>query len=111
MNKDGSRVGFNPSAGTFPWRRAWKPTPVFLPGKSHGQRSLVGYSPWCPDESDTNEATEHTRQVFQGVCVGEAVGVKALGRDEGTDGLPGGQGGEPCQEGQLGRAWKRAQGV
>ena len=31
-----------------PWRRKWQPTPVFLPGKSHGQRSLVGYSPWGP---------------------------------------------------------------
>ena len=30
----------------FPWRRKWQPTPVFLPGKSHGQKSLVGYSPW-----------------------------------------------------------------
>ena len=29
-----------------PWRRKWQPTPVFLPGKSQGQRSLVGYSPW-----------------------------------------------------------------
>ena len=29
----------------IPWRRAWKPTPVFLPGESHGQKSLVGYSP------------------------------------------------------------------
>ena len=29
-----------------PWRRKWQPTPVFLPGESHGQRSLVGYSPW-----------------------------------------------------------------
>ena len=32
--------------GTIPWRRKWQPTPVFLPGKSHGQRSLVGSSPW-----------------------------------------------------------------
>ena len=30
----------------IPWRRKWQPTPVFLPGKAHGQRSLVGYSPW-----------------------------------------------------------------
>ena len=30
----------------IPWRRAWQPTPVFLPGESHGQRRLVGYSPW-----------------------------------------------------------------
>ena len=29
-----------------PWRRKWQPTPVFLPGESHGQRSLVGYTPW-----------------------------------------------------------------
>ena len=35
-----------------PWRRKWQPTPVFLSGKSHGQRSLVGYSPWSWKESD-----------------------------------------------------------
>ena len=40
-----------------PWRREWQPTPVFLPGESHGQRSLVGYSPWGPTESDTTEVT------------------------------------------------------
>ena len=38
-------------------RRAWQPTPVFLPRESHGQRSLVGYSPWGRKESDTTEAT------------------------------------------------------
>ena len=37
------------------WRRKWQPTPVFLPGKSHGQRSLGGYSPWGRKESDTTE--------------------------------------------------------
>ena len=37
--------GFDPWVGKIPWRRKWQPTPVFLPGKSHGQRSLVGYSP------------------------------------------------------------------
>ena len=37
------------------WRRKWQPTPVFLPGKSHGQRSLVGYSPWGHKESDMTE--------------------------------------------------------
>ena len=41
----------------FPWRRAWQPTPVFLPEKSHGQRSLVGYSPEGHKQSDTTEAT------------------------------------------------------
>ena len=37
------------------WRRKWQSTPVLLPGKSHGQRSLVGYSPWGRKESDTTE--------------------------------------------------------
>ena len=40
---------------TFPWSRKWQPTPVFLPGESHGQRSLAGYSPWGCKESDTIE--------------------------------------------------------
>ena len=35
-----------PRSGRFPWRREWQPTPVFLPREPHGQRSLVGYSPW-----------------------------------------------------------------
>ena len=39
----------------MPWRRKWQPTPVFLPGESHGQRSLAGYSPWGHKESDTAE--------------------------------------------------------
>jgi len=37
---------FDPWVGKIPWRRKWQTTPEFLPGKSHGQRSLVGYSPW-----------------------------------------------------------------
>ena len=41
--------------GKIPWRRKWQPTPVFLPGESRGQRSLVGYSPWGHKESDTTE--------------------------------------------------------
>ena len=40
------RWGFGPWVKKIPWRRAWHPTPVFLPGESHGQRSLAGYSPW-----------------------------------------------------------------
>ena len=50
------RPGFDPWVGKVPWRRAWQPTPVFLPGESHGQRSLVGYSPWGHKESDTAES-------------------------------------------------------
>ena len=44
-----------PRSGRFPWGRAWQSTPVFLPGKSHGQWSLEGYSPRDPKESDTTE--------------------------------------------------------
>ena len=38
-----------------PWRTKWQPTSIFLPGESHGQRNLVGYSPWGRKESDTTE--------------------------------------------------------
>ena len=41
--------------GEKPWRRKWQPTPVLLPGKSHGRRNLVGYSPWGCKESDMTE--------------------------------------------------------
>jgi len=48
-------TGFNPRVRKVPWRRKWQPTPVFLPGKSHGQKSLTGYSPWGCKESDRTE--------------------------------------------------------
>ena len=44
---------FDPWVGKIPWRRDWQPTPVFLPGEFHRQRSLAGYSPWGRRESDT----------------------------------------------------------
>ena len=50
------RCGFYPWVGKIPWRRRkWQPTPVFLPGKSYGQRNLVGYSPWGHKESAMTE--------------------------------------------------------
>ena len=49
------RLRFHPWVREIPWRRKWQPTPVVLPGKSHGQRSLVGYSPWCHKELDMTE--------------------------------------------------------
>ena len=51
----GQRPTFNPWVGKIPWRRKRPPTPVLLPWKSHGQRSLVGYSPWGHKESDMTE--------------------------------------------------------
>ena len=53
------RFGFNPWIGRISWRRAWQPTLVFLPGESHRQSSLVGYSPWDHKESDMTELTQH----------------------------------------------------
>ena len=52
--------GMGSIPGKIPWRRAWQPIPIFLPGESQGQRSLVGCSPWGHKESDMTEATEHT---------------------------------------------------
>ena len=49
------RCRFDPWVGKIPWRRAWQPTPVFFPGESHGWKSVVGYSPWGSEESDTTE--------------------------------------------------------
>ena len=42
---DVRNAGSIPRSGRFPWKKKWQPTPVFLPGECHGQRSLVGYSP------------------------------------------------------------------
>ena len=47
--------GFDPWVGKIPWRRKWQPTPVFFPGKFHGQRSLVNYSPWDHKESNMTQ--------------------------------------------------------
>ena len=47
--------GFNSWVRKIPWRRKWQPTPLFLPGKVHGQRTLVGYSPWGCKELDMTE--------------------------------------------------------
>ena len=49
------RPEFDPWIRKIPWRRKWQSTPVFLPGKSYGQRSLAGYSPWGHKESKMTE--------------------------------------------------------
>ena len=55
------RFRFDPCVGMIPWRRAWQPTPVFLPGESHGQRSLAGYSPWGREETRLKRLSTHAR--------------------------------------------------
>ena len=64
MKKENKKIpSFDYCVGKIPWRRAWQPAPVLLPGESHGQRSLVGYSPWGRKESDTADrpSTAHSR--------------------------------------------------
>ena len=58
------KIGFHLWVGKIPWRRKWQPTPVFLLGKSHGQRSLVGYSPWSHKESDLTEQLTLTTETY-----------------------------------------------
>ena len=62
------RAVFNPWVRKIPWRRKWQPTPVLLPGKSHGRRSLIGCTPWGCWESDT---TEQLHFHFSLSCIGE----------------------------------------
>ena len=57
------RCGFNPWIGKILWRRKWQPTPVFLPGESHGQRSLAGCSPWGCKELDMTYRLNNSNQV------------------------------------------------
>ena len=59
---------FDPWVRKIPWKSVWQPTLVFLPGKSHGQRSLTGYGPWCHKESDRNEVTEYAHSSVQFSC-------------------------------------------
>ena len=57
-------MGSDSWVGMIPWRRKWQPTPVFLPGKSHGQRSMAGYSLRGHKESDTTQQLNNNNMVF-----------------------------------------------
>ena len=67
---DTEELRFDPRVGKIPWRREWQPTPEFLPGKSHGQRSLVGYNPWGHKESDTTELLSTHAYMYLFGCAG-----------------------------------------
>ena len=85
------------------WRRRWQPTPVFLPGESQGQQSLVGCGLWGRTESDTTEATQQQQQ--QGFPSGASVknppanagDVRDVGSIHGSKRSPGGGHGNPLQ--------------
>ena len=82
-------VIITPRIGPRMWRRRWHPTPVLLPGKSHGWRSLVGCSPWGHKESDT---TERIHFHFSLSCIGEGNGnpLQCSCLENPRDGEPGG---------------------
>ena len=60
------RPGFSPWVRKISWRSKWQATPVLLPGKFHGGRSLVGYSPWGRKESDTTERLHFKSSFYTG---------------------------------------------
>ena len=64
------RCGFDPWVRKIPWRRAWWPTPVFLPGGYHGQRSLAGCTPEGCKELDTTDVTWHACTRVGHTCCG-----------------------------------------
>ena len=58
------RCGFDPWVGKIPWRKKWHATPIFLPGKSHGQRSLADYTPWGSKESHRTEHLNSNNNMY-----------------------------------------------
>ena len=66
--------GFDPWVRKISWKRAWPPTPVFLPGESHGQRSLAGYSPWGRTELNTTEGLGTHQNAYSYVGWGSSFG-------------------------------------
>ena len=72
------RHGFNPWVGKIPCRGRRQPIPGFLPGESHGQRSLVGYSPRGHKEADRTEVTQHTRVFRSSTGIGRSAAKSSL---------------------------------
>ena len=74
MNPPAGDLGLDLRVRKIPWRRKWQPPPVLWPGKSHGQRSLVGYSAWGHKELDVTEHSHththtHTQMLYTVVLV------------------------------------------
>ena len=97
------RRRFDPWVRKILWSRKWQPTSVFLPGKFHGQRSLVGYSPWGCNELDMTErlSTQHTCH-FMGFSGGSVVknlhaNVEDAGSNPVSGRSPGEENGTPPQ--------------
>ena len=79
----------------LPWRRKWQSTPALLPGKSHGRRSLIGYSPWGHKESDMTERLHFHFNHEEASLV--ACNAEGLGLIPGSGRSPGEGNGNPLQ--------------
>ena len=93
-------TGFNLWVGKIPWRRKWQSTPVLLPGKSHGQRSLGDYSPQGQKELDMTEKLSLSFKEFPGGSDGKASVYNAgdPGSISGLGRSPGEGNGNPLQD-------------
>ena len=114
------RPGLNPWVGKIPWRRALQSTQVFLPGESHGQRTLAGYSLWGCKELDTTKVTLQQQQaalwasqvaVVVKYLPTNAGDIRDMGSIPGLGRSPGGGQGNPlqysCRENLIDRgAWR-----
>ena len=69
------RPGFNPRVGKIPWRRKWQPTPVLLPGESHGLRNLAGWSGVTESRTGLNTCTRTCFSLLSGMPVGNSPDV------------------------------------
>ena len=74
---------FDPWLRKIPWRREWQPTPVSLPGESHGQRSLAGYSPWGRTELNTTEHAYMCKQLLS-ICIQPVCRLQILIKGQNT---------------------------
>ena len=70
------KLGFDPWVGKILQGRKWQPTPVFLPGKSHGQRSLIGYSPWGRKRVGHDLATKQQQRTTRAILCTEHIWEK-----------------------------------
>ena len=94
-NAGDMRHGFDPWVGKIPWERKWQLTPVFLPADFHGQRSLVGYSPWGHRESESSQEALKVQDRRDGLrrllCVGSGQSGEEVRRHYGRGPLPRGR--------------------
>ena len=99
------RPGFHPWVRKIPWRREWQPTPLFLPGESHGQRNLAGYSPRCLKRGEHNWGTKQqlhlSSDTFEHTQGRSPLCADSVGESSGTSQTLSHIRGPPCERSLL----------